>query len=202
MLTVGPKWLSIKHENSHLTSISRADQCHKYACIQSIVTPKRRLLWSSCCDCVDMQSQLSSTLVVIAAFSALSVGCCASSLLSGPSTSLPEPGTDSARWGSQQGNCQHWFADRKTLTAADRATVSSLTSINEHSSCSKSAQAIGSCTAGTLSAKSDSWCPALLWTFTGTGNTMTRMLIEAASGWYTGSVYTGMHSGLEHHVDM
>jgi hypothetical protein len=42
-----------------------------------------------------------------------------------------------------------------------------------------------------LGSPKQQFCPALLWTYTGTGNTMTRMLIEVASGWYTGSVYTG-----------
>ncbi|WIA38282.1 hypothetical protein OEZ86_001622 [Tetradesmus obliquus] len=46
--------------------------------------------------------------------------------------------------------------------------------------------------AARLGASSQSFCPALLWTYTGTGNTMTRMLIEVASGWYTGSVYTDL----------
>lgn len=45
------------------------------------------------------------------------------------------------------------------------------------------------------SSSSGSYCPALLWTYTGTGNTMTRMLIEAASGFSTGSVYTGACCG-------
>jgi hypothetical protein len=50
-----------------------------------------------------------------------------------------------------------------------------------------------SAVAAQLGSSTGQFCPALLWTYTGTGNTMTRMLIEVASGWYTGSVYTGGH---------
>lgn len=89
--------------------------------------------------------------------------------------------TDS--WLTNQGDCRQMYASRRFITEQEVTMLSSRAS-NTSSSQQSEGQHDGS-------AASSSWCPALLWTYTGTGNTMTRMLIEAASGWYTGSVYTG-----------
>lgn len=72
--------------------------------------------------------------------------------------------TETEVWLQQQGDCTSYYTARKPLTADERQAVQAITG---------------------------SSCPAVLWTYTGTGNTMTRMLIEVASGWHTGSVYTG-----------
>lgn len=77
---------------------------------------------------------------------------------------LQAQSTEEAVWLQQQGDCSSYYTTRKPLTADEQKAVQ---------------------------ANTGSSCPALLWTYTGTGNTMTRMLIEAASGWHTGSVYTG-----------
>jgi hypothetical protein len=68
----------------------------------------------------------------------------------------------------QERHCQAMYSARREMTPEEAAAV-----------------------AVRLGGSSQQFCPALLWTYTGTGNTMTRMLIEVASGWYTGSVYTG-----------
>jgi hypothetical protein len=96
--------------------------------------------------------------------------------------------TDS--WLKAQGDCSQFYASRRFIKGEEVALLSA----GAPDTSSSSSQAAG------ITAKGEhdnsSWCPALLWTYTGTGNTMTRMLIEAVSGWYTGSVYTGMHNAL------
>lgn len=91
--------------------------------------------------------------------------------------------TEATSWLSEQGECSRWFKARRTLTPEEQQLVASRTGRSSSSTFRNSS--------GLDAGRSDRWCPALLWTYTGTGNTMTRMLIEAASGWYTGSVYTG-----------
>lgn len=98
-------------------------------------------------------------------------------------TILPEAAVNPVitGWSSQEtdplpSQCSKWFETRRHMTAEEQQRVSQQPSWQ------------GSHNASSTDA---GWCPALLWTYTGTGNTMTRMLIEAASGYYTGSVYTG-----------
>lgn len=104
-------------------------------------------------------------------------------------TAAAGPTTDATTWLSEQGDCMAYYNSRRTLTQAEQNVIASRTASHD-SSCSKKSGLDGSCSTGDT--PDSSWCPALLWTYTGTGNTMTRMLIEAASGWYTGSVYTGV----------
>lgn len=81
-------------------------------------------------------------------------------------------------WARQQtAQCSKWFETRRHMTAEEQQRVSQELSRQGSQNTSSTSDA--------------GWCPALLWTYTGSANTMTRMLIEAASGWYTGSVYTG-----------
>jgi hypothetical protein len=79
----------------------------------------------------------------------------------------PQKDHSTSSW-LQQEQCQALFKARREMTAEEASAVAERTGRSNKQ-----------------------FCPALLWTYTGTGNTMTRMLIEVASGWYTGSVYTG-----------
>jgi hypothetical protein len=98
--------------------------------------------------------------------------------------------TAATSWLEQQGKCSKWFKARRPLTPQEQELAAARTGRSSSSNVSDSAGLNTRQDTG-CTAVQNSWCPALLWTYTGTGNTMTRMLIEAASGWYTGSVYTG-----------
>lgn len=93
-----------------------------------------------------------------------------------------------AWWSAQRITCRDMFSNRRHLTPADQQAAT----LAIHSHRAAATAAVNDATSTTASGTGGTaFCPALLWTFTGTGNTMTRMLVEVASGWFTGSVYTG-----------
>jgi hypothetical protein len=121
-------------------------------------------------------------LVLGIVLSSISCSQCADAIQADRSHPGLSADTAASSWLIEQGKCSRWFKARRTLTPEEQELAAARTG---RSSSSTSQLEPG------RSAGKSSWCPALLWTYTGTGNTMTRMLIEAASGWYTGSVYTG-----------
>lgn len=130
-----------------------------------------------------------ATLAALIALTVLHHLHCAGSAVSAVDRLLSEP----ADWLSSQGDCSQFFTSRRFITQEEAALIATRTPNNASSSRQRPGwlEPAGDRGSSIASGAGSPWCPALLWTYTGTGNTMKRLLIEAASGWHTGSVYTG-----------